>query len=75
MTTTPVPGFHHITHSPRVMGGKACIRGMRVTVGMVEGNLGTGVAVEELLASCDYIESEDIDECIRYNAWLKQESA
>ena len=73
MTTTPVPGFPRITHNPKVMGGKACIRGMRVTVSMILGNLGAGTTQEELLASYDYIEREDVMECLRYAAWLASE--
>ncbi len=64
--TAPVPGFPRITHNPRVMGGKACIRGMRVTVSMILGNLGAGTTIDELLASYDYIEREDVMECLRY---------
>lgn len=60
--------FLRITRDPAVMGGKACIRGMRVTVGMVLGNLGAGVSVEELLAACPYLEREDVLEAIRYGA-------
>ena len=70
MTTTPVPGFPRITHSPEVMGGKACIRGMRVTVSMILGNLSAGVSVDALLAEYPYIEREDIMESLRYAAWL-----
>jgi uncharacterized protein (DUF433 family) len=68
--TTAVPGFPRITHNPRVMGGKACIRGMRVTVSMILGNLGAGTTLEELLTSYDYIERDDVMECLRYAAWL-----
>ncbi len=65
--------FSRITRNPEIMGGKACIRGMRVTVGMILGNLGAGVSVEELLASYPYIEREDVLEAMRYGAWLAQE--
>lgn len=68
--TTTVPGFPRITHNPRVMGGKACIRGSRVTVSMILGNLGAGVTIDELLASYPYIEREDVLESLRYAAWL-----
>ncbi len=68
--TVAVPGFPRITHSPRVMGGKACIRGMRVTVSMILGNLGSGTTIDELLASYDYLERDDIMESLRYAAWL-----
>lgn len=71
--TTAVPGFPRITHNPRVMGGKACIRGMRVTVSMILGNLGAGTRIDELLESYPYIEREDIMESLRYAAWLASE--
>jgi uncharacterized protein (DUF433 family) len=67
---TSVPGFPRITHDPKVMGGKACIRGMRVTVSMILGNLGAGVTVEELLAEYSYVERDDVMESLRYAAWL-----
>jgi uncharacterized protein (DUF433 family) len=62
-----------ITHNPAVMGGKACIRGMRVTVGMILGELGSGATIEEILADFPYLEREDILQAIRYGAWLAQE--
>ena len=65
--------FTRITRNPAVMGGRACIRGMRVTVGMILGNLGAGVSVEELLAAYPYLEREDVLEAMRYAAWLAQE--
>jgi uncharacterized protein (DUF433 family) len=68
MTTTPVPGFPRITHNPKVMGGKACIRGMRVTVSMILGNLGAGTTIDELLASYPYIERDDVLEALRFEA-------
>jgi uncharacterized protein (DUF433 family) len=55
------------------MGGKACIRGMRVTASMVLGNLGAGVTIEELLEAYPYLEREDVLEAMRYGAWLAQE--
>jgi uncharacterized protein (DUF433 family) len=50
--------FDRITHQPGVMGGKACVRGMRVTVGMIVGQIGAGRTVEELLAEYPYLERE-----------------
>jgi uncharacterized protein (DUF433 family) len=58
---------------PEVMGGKACIRGMRVTVGMVVGQIGAGHSVEELLADYPYLEREDIMQALRYAAWRAEE--
>jgi uncharacterized protein (DUF433 family) len=65
--------FTRITRDPNVMGGKACIRGMRVTVGMILGQIGAGATEAELLNEYPYLETEDIKEAIRYGAWLAQE--
>lgn len=62
-----------ITQQPNVMGGKACIRGMRVTVGMVLSQIGAGHSVEEVLADYPYLEREDIMQAIRYAAWRAEE--
>ncbi len=53
-----------ITHNPAVMGGKPCIRGMRVTVGTVVGLLAAGRSREEILAAYPYLEGEDIDAAV-----------
>jgi uncharacterized protein (DUF433 family) len=65
--------FPRITQNPAVMGGKPCIRGLRVTVGMIVGQIGAGRTVEELLAEYPYIEREDVLEALRYAAWRAQE--
>jgi uncharacterized protein (DUF433 family) len=62
-----------ITQQPGVMGGKACIRGMRVTVGMILGQIGTGRTIEELLSDYPYLEREDILQALRYAAWRAEE--
>ncbi len=62
-----------ITQQPEVMGGKACIRGMRVTVGMVVGQIGAGRSVDEVLADYPYLEREDIMQALRYAAWRAEE--
>jgi len=64
--------FDRITLNPAVMGGKPCIRGMRVTVGMLVGQIGAGVSVEELLLDYPYLEREDIMQALRYAAVLAQ---
>lgn len=56
-----------------MMGGKACIRGLRVTVGMIVGQIGAGHSVDDLLASYPYLESEDILQALRYAARLANE--
>ncbi|HEY3972041.1 MAG TPA: DUF433 domain-containing protein [Candidatus Sulfotelmatobacter sp.] len=65
--------FERITQEPGVMGGKACIRGLRVTVGMVVGQIGAGHTIEEILADYPYLEREDILQALRYAAWLAEE--
>jgi uncharacterized protein (DUF433 family) len=62
-----------ITQDPGVMGGKPCIRGLRVTVGMIVGQIGAGHTIEELLADYPYLEREDILQALRYAAWRAEE--
>ena len=62
-----------VTQQSDVMGGKACIRGMRVTVGMIVGQIGAGHTVEEILADYPYLEREDILQALRYAAWRTEE--
>lgn len=61
-----------ITQDPEVMGGKPCIRGMRVTVGMIVGQIGAGRSIEDLLAEYPYLEREDVLQALRYAAWLAE---
>lgn len=65
--------FHRITQRPDQMGGKACIRSLRVTVGMLVGQIGAGRTIEEVLAEFPYLEREDILEALRYAAWRAEE--
>ena len=62
-----------ITRDPQVMEGRACIRGMRVTVGMVVGQIGAGRTIENVLEDFPYLEREDVLEALQYAAWLSQE--
>ena len=62
--------LNRITQQPEVMGGKAC---MRVTVGMVVGQIGAGHSVDEVLADYPYLEREDIMQAFRYAAWRSEE--
>jgi uncharacterized protein (DUF433 family) len=62
-----------ITQQPGMMGGKACIRGMRVTVGMVVGQIGAGRSIEELLTDYPYLERDDVMQALRYAAWRAEE--
>jgi uncharacterized protein (DUF433 family) len=65
--------FDRVTHDPAVMGGKPCIRGLRVTVGTIIGLLATGQSRERLLQAYPYLEPEDIDAALAYAAWRLEE--
>ncbi len=65
--------LNRITQQPGVMGGKACIRGMRVTVGMLVGQIGSGHSVDEVLTDYPYLEREDIMQALCYAAWRSEE--
>ena len=62
-----------ITHDPAVMGGKPCIRGLRVTVGTVVGLLAAGHSVDRVLALYPYIERDDVLAALSYAAWRAEE--
>jgi uncharacterized protein (DUF433 family) len=62
-----------ITRQSDVMGGKACIRNMRVTVGMIIGQIGAGRTIDELLEDYPYLEREDILQALRYAALQVEE--
>jgi uncharacterized protein (DUF433 family) len=62
-----------ITFEPDVMGGKPCIRGMRVTVGTVVGLVASGYSIPEILEAYPYLEAEDIREALAYAAWRVEE--
>jgi uncharacterized protein (DUF433 family) len=62
-----------ITQQPDVMGGRACIRGMRVTVGMVVGQIASGRGIDEILLDYPYLERDDIMQALRYAAWRAEE--
>ncbi len=62
-----------ITHDPTVMGGRPCIRGMRVTVGTIMGLLASGRSQSEILAAYPYLEAEDVQAALAYAAWRTKE--
>lgn len=65
--------FTRITHDPNVMGGKPCIRGLRVTVGTIVGLVAAGHADDEILRLYPYLAAEDIREALSYAAWRVEE--
>jgi len=66
--------FSNITLDPEVMGGKPCIRAMRVTVGTIVGLLAAGRTVPEVLEAYPYLEESDIREALAYAAWRVEEA-
>jgi uncharacterized protein (DUF433 family) len=62
-----------ITHDQAVMGGRPCIRGMRVTVGTILGLLASGQSADDVLADYPYLEREDIQAALTYAAWRSEE--
>jgi uncharacterized protein (DUF433 family) len=71
-TRTLADTFDRITQVPGVMGGKPCIRGMRVTVGMIVGQFAECQSVEDILDAYPYLEPEDIHQSLQYAAWLDE---
>jgi len=63
-----------ITFDPDVMGGRACIRGMRLTVSLVVNLVASGMSVEEIIEAYPYLEPDDIQQALQYVAWLAEES-
>ena len=64
--------FNRITQEPGVMGGKPCIRGMRLTVSRILSQIGAGETIDELLIDYPYLEREDIMQSLQYAGWLAQ---
>lgn len=68
-----MPDLGRITRDPAVMGGKPCIRSLRVTVGMIVGLVASGHSTEAILAQFPYLEEADIREALTYAAWRVEE--
>ncbi len=66
--------FDRITFDPNVMGGRACIRGMRVTVSLILNLVANGQTAEQIIDDYPYLEPGDIEQSLRYAAWLAGES-
>ena len=66
--------FDRITFNSKVIGGRACIRGMRIPVSIIVGQIAHGATVEEILTDYPDLEAEDIQQALEYAAWLAQEA-
>lgn len=69
-----MPLLDRITFDPALMGGRACIRGMRVTVALVLNLVANGMSIIEIIDAYPYLEPEDIRQALQYAAWLAEES-
>ena len=65
--------FNRITFDPNIMGGKPCIRGLRVTVGTITGLIASGHSKEAILAMYPYLDTEDITQALHFAAWRVEE--
>jgi uncharacterized protein (DUF433 family) len=72
---TPAAPWNRITFDPRVMGGKPCIRGMRVTVGTIVGLLAAGHDIAGVLELYPYLEEQDVRDALAYAAWRAEEQS
>jgi uncharacterized protein (DUF433 family) len=65
--------FERITFDRKVMGGRACIRGLRIPVSVIVGQIAHGAPIDEILEGYPDLEPEDIRQALEYAAWLAQE--
>ncbi len=68
-----MPKLERITIDPAVMGGKPCIRGLRMTVGTIVGLVAAGKTREEIFRLYPYLEAPDIEQALAYAAWRVEE--
>ncbi len=66
-------GFDRITFDPQILGGKACIRGMRISVALIVNLVSNGMTTEEILAEYPDLEAADIQQALRYAAWTAED--
>ncbi len=68
-----LPNFDRITFDPNVIAGRACIRGMRITVALLVNLVANGLSTEEILENYPDLGAEDISQALKYAAWLAEE--
>jgi len=66
--------FDRITFDPHVMGGRACLRGIRITVSLIVNLVANGMPTAEILEAYPYLEPEDVRQALQYVAWLAEET-
>ena len=67
-------GFDRITFDPHVTGGRACLRGMRITVALVVNLVANGMTITEIIDAYPYLEPADMHQALHYVAWLAEET-
>ena len=67
-------GLERITFDPQVMGGRACIRGQRITASLILNLVANGMELEQILSAYPTLEAEDVQQVLKYAAWLADES-
>ena len=70
---TTLTGLDRITFDPQIMAGQACIRGMRIPISVVVNLIANGLSITEIIEDYPYLEPEDIQQSLKYAAWLTQE--
>ena len=68
-----VLGFERITFDPNVLGGKACIRGMRISVSLIVNLVANRMTVTEIITEYPSLEEEDVAQALRYAAWASED--
>jgi uncharacterized protein (DUF433 family) len=68
-----MPGFERITFDPNVLGGKACIRGMRISVSLIVNLVANRMTVAEIITEYPSLEEEDVAQALRYAAWTSED--
>jgi uncharacterized protein (DUF433 family) len=66
---TPMPELDRITFDPDILGGRACIRGMRISVSLVVSLVADGMTAPQIVAEYQDLEEEDVAQALRYAAW------
>ena len=66
-------GFDRITFDPNILGGKACIRGMRISVSLIVNLVANGMPTHEIIAEYPDLEEEDVAQALRYAAWASDD--
>ncbi len=65
--------FERITFEPQIMGGRACIRGMRIPVSVIVGQIAHGATTAEVLEEYPDLQAADVQQALEYVAWLSRE--